>query len=1666
MFPFDKTKDGGDGGGEGGVSDSSSWSNENGNDGNDGNNGNDENTDNGNGKGNPWTGLKARMARAFLNFLDEHGDYRSGLEEAAARAAAAEANSLWAKDRLKKRRLMSNSRRRRGGGRRRVDNNANGEDGGGEEGDEWYEYDDDEYDDAPYGEVGVGGPPPLLLPPSTYDDGYDVPRRPPPPPPPEDPYEQMQYYLRALRARASSDARARLVDLADGARLFVHDELHHPRRVPLASGTMLAVVIAMHLTRVRTRRMRHDVRSHSVLGRKFDPFEVRTRRMRRDVRSHSVLGRKFDPLEYVEREEGTTSSSSSSSSSSSDVVGVGVGGLRVRLDIYRARIRRRLDGWMLRYSDEGRTTLKKMRDKASKAESAALAAMRPCQRRRYERLVGIEGMWDGLVTACLVVAMIVSGIALILSLHSLLRGGEEGYGNDDRVDDVGNATRPLDDGHIYSLDGPVDLDGYPLLGGGGSSSAEEDYAACLADAEATLGVDGDPTTVCDLRAFFFDETTGSDVGGGDDDDDDDDDDVVVTSPLRSRIRDVLTTRLGFPPSLSTYLAALRATTISYLASMFVFLLLLASHYVAHCIGMATMRNDPMRHFVLGAVDGSVKADGTVEAKRGETEAQRMRRERMLQSERLKAQMAQLAMEAKMRVEERRLRLEGAAAVEREKEEEGRRAEEESRRVEEESEEIVKTHQRQFMMIKAGVPDGAVESSLVAEGFDDDAERKEIVSKLRAIKVARAETARVAEEARAKKTVEDGRRELEKEEEKERIARERLRVMKSQRSTGSNPPVGGGVKTERMGSLARSLSLPVSSDGGAELRKTMAGRRAHASSTSALFSASSSVASISEGGSVVTSSSKSTTVAPSTATDPSLAGANASGRIVRAGAKKAPTDTRAIGLRNRISPTNDGTPRKSNTSDGPYVRDEDDAAPIPERENTLPPLISSTNRAKYPPASLVEDTSKPVTEVKLSSESKDDSSEDSPPPILMRVSSSPDCDTLPQMNPCFDFMSPSMWSQRPCANDIQAAIIAVENAPDEVDREGGRKAVDLSPGWLHSPAFEMALRNSNASWDRRPTSRDVMAKIRAVERMEAKQEEERSSGAAARQGPRAFGLRQQQQTDDEISELSEPTCPSLDQNALKGRTIPQALFVPQSNSNDFAAMSPMVSSVVLSPPNANNRKELLMRMSERGELLLPSTSNDSYGAKQEEAVSIKVGEEIAEDALVEETEEQNQRPEKLEAGSINVGEETAKVAVAEETEEQKQRREKAEARVKKMEAIAARRNAGIDEDESSISGISKLHRMRRKKKIPLPSISQEEGSVKSDAPSSQKSDDNSNVTSIKVETEEEKQRKKRAEARAKKLEAMSSMRNSGHMDDDTAVSGISRRHRIRRKKSALAAITPEERERNDWKKSVYASVMNAERLKWQTSIYTHVINAETTRAKNVEAKRELDKQILASHRILENKKRLDKMAKKFAARAEQFHKIRREGGVDDDGSVVSAASRVKRRRNRKSTMRQSLVAPLEESACDEVSIANPSLEPAILTEEEKEECDRKHWCTQVYLTALHADQMQWKKSIYHHVLQAEGERVKRMELQALIDRQRVAAEACKEKARQVELRARKMERIAKLRQEAEGPGGGVENIAPADGEDGSVGFLATMEGGSAMKKMRDRRKKAAMKNATK
>ena len=65
--------------------------------------------------------------------------------------------------------------------------------------------------------------------------------------------------------------------------------------------------------------------------------------------------------------------------------------------------------------------------------------------------------------------------------------------------------------------------------------------------------------------------------------------------------------------------------------------------------------------------------------------------------------------------------------------------------------------------------------------------------------------------------------------------------------------------------------------------------------------------------------------------------------------------------------------------------------------------------------------------------------------------------------------------------------------------------------------------------------------------------------------------------------------------------------------------------------------------------------------------------------------------------------------------------------------------------------------------------------------------------------------------------------------------------------------------------------------------------------------------------MENQKRLDAKARKFAARAEKFHKLRRSG---DEDSVVSSASRMRRRRTRKvglDTPPRQSAAPSSETA---------------------------------------------------------------------------------------------------------------------------------------------------------
>lgn len=641
---------------------------------------------------------------------------------------------------------------------------------------------------------------------------------------------------------------------------------------------------------------------------------------------------------------------------------------------------------------------------------------------------------------------------------------------------------------------------------------------------------------------------------------------------------------------------------------------------------------------------------------------------------------------------------------------------------------------------------------------------------------------------------------------------------------------------------------------------------------------------------------------------------------------------------------------------------------------------------------------------------------------------------------------------------------MENVPDEEEVE-----VDLAPSWNHSPAFELALRKSNSAWDHRPSSRDVIAKIRAVELQEEEAEQDEEQDAmvvmarnrrglergGSNRGSRRSAVPQQQQqnqgaedslaiidegrkinnpnvaslfefhrvasrnkdapSDDDVSALSDPTYVS-NKNATFDvqRSIPHALFVPQKNTASAAALSPMTPQLQKKRLSTTDTMDKLALMAESGKLAMPD--------------------------IVE--------PEAV---------------VIEETEEQIKRRQKAEARAKKMEAISARRSTGQDDDASAVSGLSKRHRMRRKKKGQLAAIQQDEVSVKSDALSSQLSE-NKKVVTIKEETEEDKLRKKKAMARAAKLESMARLRNAGK-DDDTAVSGISKRHRIRRKRSALAAnaISPEEQKRLDWKQNVYASVLNSERVQWQTAIYAHVYNADTTREKNMEAKRNLDEQNAQAQLRLENRKKMEQRAKKFAARADRFHKIRRDGGGDDDDeskSLVSKASRMRRRRGRKSSSRSVAQSPLEEMAVSESAVAplaaTMEVVPHIVTAEEQDALERRQWCNQVYISAIRAQQIQWKKNVYALVLNAENEHIKVLALQARISKE----DARKEKERVNKLRSKKIAQM-KLIRDAKTKG-----EAPVDNDDQSSLATPTQGGSSAMKKMRERRRKAAMKKASK
>ena len=303
-----------------------------------------------------------------------------------------------------------------------------------------------------------------------------------------------------------------------------------------------------------------------------------------------------------------------------------------------------------------------------------------------------------------------------------------------------------------------------------------------------------------------------------------------------------------------------------------------------------------------------------------------------------------------------------------------------------------------------------------------------------------------------------------------------------------------------------------------------------------------------------------------------------------------------------------------------------------------------------------------------------------------------------------------------------------------------------------------------------------------------------------------------------------------------------------------------------------------------------------------------------------------------------------------------------------------------------------------------------------------------------------------EKRAKKMEEMAAKRNTGK-DDDTAVSGISKHHRMRRKKSALAA-NAEDKAKVDYCSNIFSRVLNAEQAQWQRSIYSHVLNAEQTRETNVTLKRSIEEMDEQARRIRENQKNLEARAKKRAAKADRFHKLRQEGASnDDDSSVVSSKSRMRRRRARKSTSKP-MDAPIEveETIVDEkISlITSPKIGESL-----EQDDGASLWGQEIFMHVISADQAKWKKSVFNHVLDANSKRTKRLEVEALVEDQRALAEARLEKDKMNELRAKKMEKIQSSRRTL-----GEENISPETNSVASVG-------GSSMKKMRDRRRKAAL-----
>mmetsp|Transcript_1438 Transcript_1438/g.2910 ORF Transcript_1438/g.2910 Transcript_1438/m.2910 type:complete len:1474 (-) Transcript_1438:210-4631(-) len=1170
---------------------------------------------------------------------------------------------------------------------------------------------------------------------------------------PEDPYEQIQFYFQTFKSRTTSQLQQQLHSYQTSTVHWIHGELHHDEHVSTTSLIILVVTLISFIGRRRAKTYGMWKRIHAILGKKFE--------WRSYLHSNFIRG----------------------------VV-------------------------LYQLASESIPILEKLRMKASKAEEVALQSMRPYQRKKYQRYNMLEVWGERVVMSVLMMGMVLSGMTFCMSLYNLMVGsgmvitvGGFSIGPFGGVEEImkgGEDAMMLTDGYIYSLDGETDFDGYPLHL---REVAEQRYAECIVDAEVG---GNDPTELCDLNVFFGDAAaiSSNDGSGGDEDN-------VPNSVLRTKIN-VLLNQIGIPSVLSTYLTTLPNQTLAYLSSLFTLCLFVLSHYISHKIHMAAMSNDPMKHFVV--VDKTVKADGTVEAKKGETEAQRKKRERMLQAERYKAQMAQLAYEAKTKAQARIARLEGKEAAKREEEEK-------EKKVVEEQDETVKMYGRQFMMIKAGVPEGAILNSLLPMGIEGE-EAKEILTKLHEIKERRSAEEKKAAEEEAKKAEEEKR----EDEMKDRIAADRLKKLKSGKIPRGPPSMGlppsstanaarkgkmslppklpkpvekaGAVKTEEASSrtgIDRATGVKVVQPWASPSKKEKRGAKnkrwdkvtkswvdrdletdgADAVPTSVVLKKEGEKEDTEQDFKVFVPTPKVAETKPQrqTAVDPAALRTSMMSQI----RKKSPP------------------PDQSKLNSGPRCisvekKDSAENTKTFATANDVKVVEQKYDAKNFNPVSPRNNTEK-SEETKVTSRASSQSS--SPPPVLLRVTESPVDDVFaPQ---AFDGASP--WARRSSTRDIKAMIEAVEAAPEDQVEE-----LFLGPNNVHTPAFENAMRASNSSWDKRPSSSDIMAKIRAAEQQ----------GASAE-----------------------------DDKALRRLTS--------------------------KPP-----KGRMIRIDEGKNMTKQMRSKDE--------IDCKIG-----TSLLQKTRSQ---------GGINSDDEISEISMVDELSVTSATFVSTPKQLKK---------SAVRVTENELHKTPKLDEVDKSNVAKTKDEASEAGTDVTGKNSASKSEP-------KEETEEEKLRKKKADERAKKFEAMNARRRKGKGDDDgTAVSGISRRQRIRRKRSALAAITPEEKKRDDWKKGIFASVLNVEQKQWKKSIFAHVINAEETRAANIKAQEDLEELNAAARRRMENQKRLDAKARKFAARAEKFHKLRRSG---DGGSVVSSASRMRRRRTRKvglDTPPRQSAAPSSETA---------------------------------------------------------------------------------------------------------------------------------------------------------